>query len=114
MTSGSLKNGVISMQYKDYLSTLEGYEIIMKTEFLKPHEYQLALDYIKAVEGWRYEWEVFFWHAIKIFTGRYYGKEKLGRMACVKQVINTINATGKYNLDVNLNNYEFQELWNIT
>jgi hypothetical protein len=65
--------------------------------------------YLDCQIGKRYEVINFLWHAVKVFTGKWYGKRKDDRHYCYKLVINSMNRSWRFCEDPYMNPIEFWE-----
>lgn len=110
LTSGAIDKGVVTRDWRSYLSSFVGksiewidYQLILNDE-----EWETAYAYLKRVEGTKYEYSNFWNHAIYIFTGKWKGRTTDKKLYCYEHIIRFLNATGKYYLDPVTNPYEFK------
>jgi len=76
---------------------------------LTKNESDLLIQYLEKAEGEPYEFENFFWHLIKILTGKWEGSTTTRQIYCYEHGIRALLATGKYDLDIFMNPYQFRE-----
>lgn len=108
MTSGAVAEGVRTIKWKDYLKAHSKIEFLEYKILLKPHEWLRGKEYLGRAEGTKYEYENFWHHTIKIFTGIWKGSNRATELYCYEHVIRFLNATGVYNIDTNMNPYQFK------
>jgi hypothetical protein len=111
-TSGAISKGVKTRLWSEYVASFKG-------KYFKNYDYPIELSqeqwdagyqYLKEAEGTKYEYANFLYHAIKIFTGKWAGSKTTRQSYCLEHLIRFLNATGKYDLDVFMNPYQF-EVW---
>ena len=112
LTSGAIAEGVKTRSWPHYVAEHYGkyfrhYDYILE---LTDEEWGNGYEYLKQAEGTKYEYANFLYHAIKIFTGKWMGSKTTRQSYCLEHAIRFMNATGKYNLNVFMNPYEFEML----
>jgi len=110
MTSGAIDSGVKTRKWEDYVKSKSGkyfqyknYQLNLTSEQLKN-----GINYLQNSENISYEFENFFWHLIKIITGKWLGDKTSKKTYCYEHAIRFMNSTGKYDLNVFMNPYEFE------
>jgi hypothetical protein len=63
---------------------------------------------LDKAENTPYEFENFWWHLVKIITGKWVGSKTTKQTYCYEHGIRFLNATGKYTINPFLNPYEFK------
>lgn len=120
MTVGAVSPTVRIMKWEDYVEEHEGrffkykaYEIFPQRFTLHSSKFRnariLALNFLMTQLGKKYEYANFFYHAVRIFTGKWYGSRTTRRQYCLELAIRTINKSPLINLPVFISPYEFQE-----
>lgn len=112
MTSGAISEGVKSRNFSQYLKDLGKYKLKIYNVYLTDRQYNKAMEYLKEAEDTEYEFENFFWHALKIFTDKWYGSKDTSELYCYEHGIECLNATGKYKINPYLNPVEAEKLFN--
>lgn len=109
LTSGAIASGVKTRVWLDYVKEHKK-EWISYELNLTPQEIADGIKYLYKSENTPYEFENFWYHAIKIFTGKWEGSKKATELYCYEHAIRFMNATKKYNLPISMNPYEFK-IW---
>lgn len=65
--------------------------------------------YLEEQVGKRYETINFWWHILKVFTGKWFGRRNDDRHYCYELVIHALNRSWRFSVDPYLNPYEFYE-----
>lgn len=69
--------------------------------------------YLNDQEGKKYELLNFWWHLVKIFTGKWYGKRNDNQHYCYELVLWALNMSTGSNYDVYMNPIEFAEKFKV-
>lgn len=88
----------------------KGYKAYTVELDLTEDQVQLALHYLIDQLEKDYEFSNFLFHPIKTFFG-WLGSKSDKKQYCYELVIRTLNATGKYKIDLFLNPREFKKLF---
>lgn len=114
LTSGAISPRVKTRKWDEYVRKYKG-------KYFKPLFYEIELNeeqwekgkaYLHKTEGTPYEYSIFIFHPLKIYFNKWFGSKTDKRLACYEHMIRFLNATGKYDLDIFMNPYEFQ-VWGI-
>ena len=108
LVSGAIDEGIKTRVFTTYLNTLKDYEFKMYYLNLTEDEWIKGNDYLTEVENTPYEYTNFIYHIIKIFYGKWEGNKDKKKLYCFEHGARFLNATGKYNVDLFLNPYEFK------
>jgi len=69
--------------------------------------------YLEKQVGKPYEIINFWWHILKVFTGKWYGAKHDKRHYCYELILHALNTLHKYNEDAYLNPYEFGKKFKV-
>ncbi len=111
MTSGAISEGVKSRNFEEYLKKLGKYKLKRYNIKLTKKQYNKGMEYLKEAENTKYEFKNFFYHALKIFTDKWYGDTSSSELYCYEHVIRFLNNTGKYYINPFLNPIEAEKLF---
>jgi len=106
------EGGVNTRTWKKYLQIYHNYYAIDYISYqltLTEKESNLLLEYIKKTDGIPYEFENFYWHIVKILIGKWKGSKTTKQIYCYEHMIRALRATGKYDIDIFMNPYEFKD-----
>ncbi len=111
LTSGAIVEGVKTRKWEDYIDSFkEKYFKYLEYEFdFSDVEWLRAKYYLDKIENQPYEFENFWYHTIKIFTGKWKGSTKPTQIYCYEHGIRVLNCKEGIKLDTNMNPYEFKE-----
>jgi len=107
LTSGAIAKGVVTRLWDSYIHNKKIKWIDYELD-LTEREWMKGQDYLIRARGTKYEFENFWHHTLKIFSGKWKGSNRATRLYCYEHGIRFLNATGKYNLDTNMNPYQFK------
>jgi hypothetical protein len=110
LTSGAIAQGIATRPWPYYVASKKRIEWIDYQLQLTDQEWQKGYAYLQLVEGRKYEYSIFWNHAVKIFTGRWKGRTTDKKLYCYEHVIRFLIATGKYNLHIFKSPYRFR-MW---
>jgi len=100
----AVEKGVVKVPY-----SLEKHHFAM--EWFIPIKATRHLErFLDSMVGRGYEFLNFFWHAVKIFTGKWYGPKDMIRFSCVELVNALLIEAGYSEVSLHWNPYETQ-LW---
>lgn len=110
MTSGAVAKGVRMKPWEDYKEEHLGKYFKYKNYWIDvtPEQFEQVYAYLKAAEGTPYEFENFYWHFIKIITGKWKGSKTTRQTYCYEHGLRVLKILG-YEVDVFWNPYEFRE-----
>lgn len=77
---------------------------------LNPIERVKLLNYLKEVEGNKYEYSNFIFHPLRTLTNKWFGSKSDKKLYCYELVIRALNASGKFDLDPYMNPREFYKI----
>lgn len=80
---------------------------------LSPDQNKAMYQYLWDQEGKKYELVNFWWHLLKIVTGRWYGKQNDNQHYCYELVLWAYNLATGSNYDVYMNPIEFAETFKV-
>ncbi len=110
LSSGAIAKGVKTRDWNVVLKEHKWMEWMEYKIELTQDEWIKGYSYLVDVEDTKYEFENFWWHLVKIITGKWKGSTKAKELYCYEHGIRFLNATGKYKLNNYMNPYEFK-LW---
>lgn len=107
LTSGAIAEGVKTRPWAYYVHGIKKMQWENYCLELTEEQLRKGLAYLETAEGSPYEFENFWWHLVKIITGKWKGSKTTRQTYCYEHGIRFLNATGKYDLDPFMNPYEF-------
>jgi len=109
-TSGAISEGVKTRNWLSYWTGLKKKSKIDYSLTLSNAEWDFVEKYLNNAENTKYEFENFWWHLVKIITGKWEGDKTTKKTYCYEHVIRALNAIGRFDIDVFMNPYEFK-IW---
>lgn len=98
-TLGAVDSGVELREWGSYWNSIQPAELV-DYEFELNEAQTLRLQRFVASEaGKKYEYSMFFWHTVKIFTGKWYGSTSNKRFFCKELSIKCFNYVFEQNVD---------------
>lgn len=100
---------VVKVSVGDWKSKRKNRTAIVKTLDLSltTREQDEIREYLKNQVGKRYEVFNFWWHILKVFTGKWWGPRNDKRLYCYELVIYALNRSYRFSEDPYLNPYQF-------
>lgn len=111
LTSGAIAEGVKTRNWSKYWSKFKNAERIHYEIPLTKIQWEKGKKYLDKAEDTPYEFENFWWHLVKIITGKWKGSKTSRKTYCYEHSIRFLNATGKFKLNAFLNPYEFKKIF---
>lgn len=101
LTSGALSHGVKNQTWKGYIKDLKskrknGAIIRRYPVYLTKVQLIRGRRYIEKTNGTKYEFMNFFWHAVKIFTGIWFGSKNSKALYCYEHALRYLDSTRKF------------------
>ncbi|WP_428743163.1 hypothetical protein [Tenacibaculum sp.] len=115
LTSGAIAQGIKTRKWQTYVDEHKG-------KYFKTHTYNFtfsdeewrkAQEYLNRAENTPYEFENFWYHAVKIFTGKWKGSTKPTELYCYEHGIRVLNCKNNIDLNTNLNPYEAEIVFGL-
>lgn len=107
MTSGAISEGVKTRKWRKYIDSFKRVEYIRYKVLISDERWDEVKSYLDKAEGTPYEFENFYWHLIKIITGKWKGSKTTRQTYCYEHVLRVLKIAG-YEVDVFWNPYEFK------
>lgn len=108
-TSGAIAKGVKTMFWLDYVESHDGkyFEWIDYWIDTTPEQWTAIKAYLKEAENTPYEFENFWYHLVKIITGKWKGSKTTRQTYCYEHGLRVLKLMG-YDVDIFMNPYEFR------
>ena len=114
MTSGAIAEGIKTRQWEPYINHFKKVEWIEYPVELTAAQWRDTERYLLTAENTPYEFENFWWHLIKIITGKWKGSTTTRQSYCYEHTLRALKASRKFykwfnnkTLDLFMNPYEF-------
>lgn len=114
MTSGAIGKGVKTREYLKYINSFSKAELSVYEFQLTEIQFTNMQNYLIKAENTPYEFENFYWHLVKIITGKWKGSKSTRQSYCYEHMLRAVKASRKFEkyftdktLDVFMNPYEF-------
>lgn len=114
MTSGAIAEGVKIRPWEPYINHFKKVEWIEYPVELTDAQYRGMMRYMLRAENTLYEFENFWWHLIKIITGKWKGSTTSRQSYCYEHTLRVLKASRKFTkwfsnntLNLYMNPYEF-------
>lgn len=105
LSTGAIAEGV---RTTDFIHVATAKKVIDLKEFeitLTYSQYRKFHEYLRKTNGKKYEFESFFWHFVKILTGKWFGSKSSKETVCFEYVLTGLKELG-YDVNVFMNPYE--------
>ena len=106
LTSGAMREGVRTTKWEEYRNS-KRMDVIEYPLTITPDQELKGMHYINNAEHTPYEFENFWWHLVKIVTGKWKGSKTSRQTYCYEHGGRFLQKIG-YKLDIYMNPVEFK------
>lgn len=114
MTSGAIAEGIKTRPWEPYINHFKEVEWIEYPVELAAAQWHDTERYLLTAENTPYEFENFWWHLVKIITGKWKGSTTSRQSYCYEHTLRALKASRKFSkwfsnntLNLYMNPYEF-------